>query len=374
MLNFFPRIYEGELLYSVISRYRLKAGIINKRALMKDLYGKEVTLNSVYFPVHIEALVNNMPPNIVINEKDIIENNTLFKIFSAFLDENRRKIVYNGMLNEEGFNAFQPLGLVGSKVLMKDKLFFCEKCTMEDIEGYGESYWRVIHQVPGVYTCSKHKVFLKESEVLSSNSRIEYICLDKNIKGKEIVDNFDFININLKYVDMIEELYKLELKSKNKEFFDAFFIDKLREKGFTSKNGSLKQNEIEEAFIEYYTQEYLMLMQSKVEKGNSWLRKFIRNSKKQKNILRHLLMIQFLGLTIEEVFNTEEIKGKEKYIYIPNPRLDRDTQRERWLQVLEDNPGLNKSEYKRIGKGLYSWLYKNDSEWFERITPKKVRK
>ena len=86
MLNFFPRIYEGELLYSIVSRYKLKAGIINKKALMKDLYGKEVTLNSIYFPVHIEALISNMPPNIVINEKDIIENNTLFKIFSAFLD------------------------------------------------------------------------------------------------------------------------------------------------------------------------------------------------------------------------------------------------------------------------------------------------
>ena len=173
---------------------------------------------------------------------------------------------------------------------------------------------------------------------------------------------------------MIEELYKLELKSKNKEFFDAFFIDKLREKGFTSKNGSLKQNEIEEAFIEYYTQEYLELMQSKVKKGNSWIRRFVRNSKKQKHILRHLLMIQFLGLTIEEVFNTEEVKGKERYIYIPNPRLDRDTQRERWLQVLKDNAGLNKSQYKKIGKGLYSWLYKNDNEWFEQVTPKKAKK
>ncbi len=374
MLNFFPRIYEGELLYSIVSRYKLKAGIINKKALMKDLYGKEVTLNSIYFPVHIEALISNMPPNIVINEKDIIENNTLFKIFSAFLDENRRKIVYNGMLNEEGFNAFQPLGLVGSKVLMKDKLFFCEKCVAEDISKYGESYWGVIHQVPGVYTCSKHKLFLKETEILSTNSRVEYSCLDENIRGKEIVDNFDFININLKYTNMVKDLYKLDLESKSKEFFDAFYIDKLREKGFASKNGSLKQNEIEEAFIEYYTQEYLELMQSKVKKGNSWIRRFVRNSKKQKHILRHLLMIQFLGLTIEEVFNTEEVKGKERYIYIPNPRLDRDTQRERWLQVLKDNAGLNKSQYKKIGKGLYSWLYKNDNEWFEQVTPKKAKK
>ena len=84
-------------------------------------------------------------------------------------------------------------------------------------------------------------------------------------------------------------------------------------------------------------------------------------------------MIQFLNLTIEEVFNTERVKGKGEYIYIPNPRLDRDVQRKRWIQVLKDNPGLSKSEYKRIGKGLYSWLYKNDNAWFERVTPKRIK-
>jgi hypothetical protein len=42
-------------------------------------------------------------------------------------------------------------------------------------------------------------------------------------------------------------------------------------------------------------------------------------------------------------------------------------QRERWLQVLRENPNLKKSEYKRIGKGLYSWLCKNDNEWFEKL-------
>lgn len=371
MVNFFPRVYEGELLYSAISRYRIKTGIVNKRALMKDLYSREVTLNSVYFPVHIEALISNMPPNILTNEKDIIENNTLFKMFTAFLDNKRKYIVFNGMLNQEKFNAFQPLGLVGSKILMKDKLYFCNECLKEDILKYGESYWRVIHQVPGVYICNKHKTLLIESEVLSSNSRVEYICLSENTRGEKLEESKNFMNINFKYVQMVEDLYKLDLKNRDKEFFDALYIDRLRERGFTSNNGSLRLKEIEEAFIEYYTKEYLEFIQSNVEVGNSWLRRFIRASKKQKHVLRHLLMIQFLDLTIEEVFNTEEVKGKEKYIYIPNPRLDRDVQRERWIQVLKDNPGLNKSEYKKIGKGLYSWLYKNDNEWFEKVTPKK---
>ena len=353
----------------------MKAGIVNKRALMKDLYGGEVTLNSVYFPVHIKRLVENMPVNALVNQKDIIEKNTLFKVFTAFLDNKRKNIVYNGMLDDEKFNAFQPLGLVGSKILMKDALFYCEKCIEEDIKKYGESYWRVIHQVPGVYYCGIHNIRLRESNVLSSKSRVNYICLNKDVRSENKLEvNNDFMNINLKYIDMVEDLYTLNLDNKNKEFFDKLYIDRLIEKGFTSKNGSIRLKELEEAFIEFYSQEYLIVMQSYIEIGNSWLRRFIRVTKKQKHMLRHLLMIQFLGLSIEEVFNTKEIKGKGEYIFIPNPRLDRDIQRKKWIQVLKNNPGLNKSQYKEIGKGLYSWLYKNDSEWFERVTPKKIYK
>lgn len=338
--------------------------------MSRDLYGEEVTLNSIYFPVHISKLVNNMPPSFLINEKDIIEKNTLYKVFTSFLDDDRKNNIYEGMLNRQKFNAFQPLGLVGSKVLMKDKLYFCEECMKEDLESYGESYWRVIHQVPGVYYCTKHERVLNYSNVLSSNSRVSYKILNENISAKEVNLNYDFMNINLKYVRMIEELYSSNFDSKNKEFFDALYIDRLRDRGYASKNGSIKLVELEEAFIDFYTQEYLILMQSYIEVGNSWLRRFIRTSKKQKHVLRHLLMIQFLGLNIEQVFNTKKVKGKEEYIYIPNPRLDREVQREKWLQVLKDNPGLNKSQYKKIGKGLYSWLYKNDNEWFEKITPK----
>lgn len=375
MFNFFPTIYDGELLYSAISRYQYKAGIVNKKALYKDIYKKVVSLNSIYFPVHIQSIVDNLPPTSTLKSQDMVERNTLFKIFTAFLSKEIKEQVYNGMLQEYKFNSYQSMGIISSKISMKDKLFFCDKCLKEDILELGESYWRVIHQVPGVYFCSKHKTKLFETNVLSSESRINLICLDEDIEYNPIVKISDkFMNINLKYINLVEDLYTLDFDNKEKEFFDDLYIDKLRNKGYTSKNGSIKLRELEEAFIEFYTQEYLELMQSRIEIGNSWLRRFIRTSKKNKHMLRHLLMIQFLGLSIEEVFNAKNIKGKGEYVYVPNPRLDLYEQRERWLLLLNENQGLNKSEYKKIGKGLYSWLYRNDNDWFNKVTPKTNKK
>lgn len=372
MVNFFPTIYEGELLYSTISRYKRMAGIVNKRAFYRDLYGQTVSLNNVYFSVRIDELVKNIGVYSSITSDKIIEKNTVFKIFTAFLNEEKSNKLRSGMKSSASFNPYGEIGLSGHKIKFPNNLIYCEKCFDEDLKRYGEVYLRVIHQIPGVLYCNKHKIPLIKSNILSSESRINYICLDEIERNNEKVVNYDkFKALNLKYIEMIEWIYKNNVPKKEKEFFNNVYIDKLREKGFTSSNGSIRVKELTEAIKEFYGEEYLKIMQSEITRENNWISKFIREGKKNKHVLRHLLMIQFLDLSIEKIFNTKETVGKKEYIYIPNPRLDRDIQRERWLQVLNDNPNLSKSEYKRIGKGLYSWLYKNDNEWFEKITPKK---
>lgn len=36
--------------------------------------------------------------------------------------------------------------------------FFCERCAQEDLEFHGRSYWRRLHQVPGLLSCAKHGI------------------------------------------------------------------------------------------------------------------------------------------------------------------------------------------------------------------------
>jgi len=74
------------------------------------------------------------------------------------------------------------------------------------------------------------------------------------------------------------------------------------------------------------------------------------------------------------MFNSaENITFKKSYYKkgIQVPKLNLDERKKQWLKIINKNPNLKKHEYKKIGKGLYSWLYKNDNEWFERITPKR---
>lgn len=374
MMNCFPTIYENELLYSCISRYRRMTGIVNKKALMNDLYNQNVSLNSIYFPVHCEHIINNLPINNKITVDNLIKENTLFRVFSSFINEEKALLVYKGMKNSERFSPYSKLGLVGTKIEMQNNLLYCPECINEDMKRYGESYWRVLHQVPGVFYCDKHKIPLIKSNICSNDSRIDFVCvedIDESMSTPAILDDKN-INLNLKYIRMVEYLLKNDVKRREKDFFNNIYIDKLRDRGLTSYNGNLHIKELEDAFISFYSNDYLRLMQSEIDinNENNWLRKFIRKSNKQKHVLRHLLMIQFLNINIEELFDMNEAEGKRKYIYVPNPRLDVYEQRRKWIEVLKEHPNLNKSEYKKIGKGLYSWLYKNDNEWFEESTQK----
>lgn len=45
-----------------------------------------------------------------------------------------------------------------------------------------------------------------------------------------------------------------------------------------------------------------------------------------------------------------------------------------WLPLLKENSGLPRCELKKIGKGIYSYIHKYDSEWYENVTPRIDRK
>lgn len=376
MMNCFPQIYEDELFYSIVARYKRMCGLISKRAVLNDLYNEAVTLESIYFPVHISRVVSNLPPSSKITSDYIIKNNTMFRLYTAFLSKEESLLIYKGMKESKAFNAMQSIGLTSSKIKMYSQLRYCSMCREEHInKTLGESYWSRLFQVPGVLFCPKHHIQLSNSKVFAGNSRVDYTCADQEIiLGEDVQDDISkFKDLNFKYIHMVEYLLNNDIDNKKLKYIIDFYIDRLRERGLASKGGSIDMDEFQSGFINYYGNEYLRLMQSEVDvnKETNWLRLFVRNNGKKRNSLRHLLMLQFLDVSIEEIFDETNIKGKLMAQVDFHPRLDRALKRKEWIKFLKDNPDKSKSELKRIAKGLYTWLYRNDREWFDEITPKR---
>ena len=378
MINFLPLIYEDELLYSVIARYRRMCGMVSKRALVKDLFGELYIINSSLFPQYIKAFVSNLPPTSRITTEELIKKHTLFPFYTAFLSEEKTKFIYELMENgSEGahLNIEKVIGLGGSKVKKNNYLRYCPMCYKQDMEQYGESYWRTTHQIVGSFYCSKHEILLKESSVLSTGSGIEFICADTEVcDEKLLLDHYatTIKKMNLNYTILAERLFLEDFSRKNLDEIVGFYIDRLRDKGLASVNGSLYINEVQHSFLSYYPDQYLRLMQSDFDpdRASNWLRLFIRSNNKNRSPLRHLLFLQFLEVDIDEFFNMGSIIGKKSISKQYTPSFSLNEKRNQWVKLLEENKDASRSQLKDIGKGLHTWIVRYDREWYEEVTPK----
>ncbi|MFS0752621.1 TnsD family Tn7-like transposition protein [Oceanobacillus sp. 1P07AA] len=378
MINFLPQIYENELFYSVLARYRRMCGMVSKRALIEDLFGRHIFVSSIYFPQYIDSFVKCLPPTSELTAIEIIKNHTMFPFYTSFLSKEKTDFLFNIMQN--GANGSKMtvekyIGFSNSKVRKPNYLRYCPLCYKEDLEVLGESYWRTNHQIAGVHYCSKHHLLLKQSSVLSTGSGIDFICADEQVCDVELLkDDYpdNIKQLNLKYVHNAELLLETNFPRKELKYIIEFYIDRLREKGLASNNGNLYMKDVQERFLLNYPMEYLNLMQSDIDPDSpsNWLRLFVRNNNKNRTPLRHLLFLQFLGIRMDYLFQNKEVIGKKSVSIQHNPIFDIQERREKWLQLIEENPNANRSQLKEKGKGLHTWICKYDWDWYDRVTPK----
>lgn len=382
MINFLPLIYQDELFFSIISRYKQMCGMESKRALEMDLFQiyKRMGRKSVLFPQNLITFVSNLPPTSKITVEEIINNNTMFPFYTAFLSNERTETMYRGMEKGFGNNIENLVGLAGGKVKSTNCLRYCPVCFEEDIEKLGESYWRRLPQVPGTLYCPIHQVLYKNSTVVITDSRNDFKCADEATCSIElVVDPFpsQFKELNLQYVENVSYILFQNKSRKELTFIINYYIDRLRERSLASNVGSLYIDRLLENFSSFYPSKYLELMQSSVneKQETNWLRLFIRNNKKNRSPLRHLLFLQFLNIEVKEFFECIEVIGKQTVSVNRTPLYSIEERRREWLKLIKENPTANRSELKRIAKGLHTWVFAYDREWYDEVTPKiKIKK
>lgn len=376
MMNCFPILYKDELFYSIAARYKRMCGIFNKKALYRDFCNTEEKQIFMYLPLHIKALIGNLPYGTKITESYIINNHTMYPYLTSFLPDDRAKTIYNEMLTGSRKNLLAYVGANSANSRFDKYLKYCNQCYNEDLNKLGESYWRRIHQIPGVLFCKKHKSRLIESDVPTNNNVNDYFCADDVINRGGVSLNaygpsFDFYELNTKYIKAVEYLLNNNVQRKENSFIMDFYIDKLRDKGLSSRNGVIYMKELLKEFKKFYPENYLYRMNSYYDNNdeNNWLRLFIRKDKKSKSLLRHILLIQFLGVDIKDVFEAKAIEHTKAVVVMNTPRLDIEERKEQWLKIIKENPGGTRRQLKDIGKGIYTYIYKYEKEWYHKVTP-----
>ncbi|MDF1511262.1 TnsD family transposase [Robertmurraya sp. DFI.2.37] len=318
MILQFVTPYPSEILYSVLGRYHIRSGNIFWKHTLEDLFGKRTISASIYLPSGIHSLVERLPENTTITERMLIENHTMFPFYSAFLD--KAESIYNGMLSDDGKAIYMQAGIMASAITQNKYFKFCPPCFKEDLHQYGELYWYRQHQLPGKLVCLKHGVWLEESNVPITHSNKHSFILPtpsncELTKGIPVADNL--LEEYKQFLSQADVLLSSIFKSNSFSYLTDFYRKHLIEAGYATFNGQVHQKKLFDAFRGYYSDELLKNINVGVKSTESWLASITRKHRKSFHPYYHILFLNFLGLSVNDVFQETSLEvescGKPKW-------------------------------------------------------------
>ncbi len=308
MMIFFPVPYEDELLYSVLGRYHIRSGNTSIKATLQDIFGETTVTAVADLPSHINRVIENMPIGNQYTADVLVDKHTLYSFYSAYLPSEEATKIKQFMIGDKGGSIYNKAGLMASAISFNQYFKFCPLCKKEDMEKYGELYWHRIHQIPGVLICPKHKVPLYDSQIsVRGFNKHEYrIPFPDVCKVNGEAPNYSD-KVLEQLINLSEDAYYLlnhRFPNRPLEWFREQYMNRLKKLGYANINGNVQQRELLTDFVDYYGDNLLIMLQSPVDINSeyNWLSELLRKKSKTTHPIRHLLLANFLNISIEDLF------------------------------------------------------------------------
>jgi len=309
MLGLMPRLYDDELVYSWLARYHLYAGNSGPKQTMKDLFGREQTIAVPDLPTNLQVLEQRMEHFSPLEAQSWLYEHTFFGYYTHFTDVATRQKTMNLMLHGGNTKVVHlMIGMMASAIKEKAVFQYCPACVAEDIKHYGETYWRMSHQLPGLLVCTKHQSFLQSSSVLfRPNNKHAYDAATlqscppvvKVTMPSVNQDSFDHL---VAISQGLEAVARIESQIGSMSVQQIYQIA-LKKHGFATVNGRVDQQFLAEQFQSFFGQSVLSMLQSEISPDNDWcwLKSLTRKHRKVFHPIRHILMMRFLGIDLADL-------------------------------------------------------------------------
>jgi len=150
------RPYPDEMVGSILSRACRQFGL-KPTPLLIALTGRRLIRHSLVVTNHA-----NIAEACGMSLEEFHLRHTIAMYAIAFVPEPYRNRLWQSALSGNGRSNFA--GMFGQGVSKWEvNLQYCPNCAVEDQRSFGESYWRRLHQIPGVTVCIQHRRALVKS-------------------------------------------------------------------------------------------------------------------------------------------------------------------------------------------------------------------
>jgi hypothetical protein len=206
-------------------------------------------------------------------------------------------------------------GIMASRIPGPAHLRYCPSCVEEDKGQAGEAYWHRLHQLGAVEICPLHDVFLETSNVSCRAGRkhLQFISIEQvtiSVTARHADPKNRDHRILLQVARDAEWLLEHPSIGVSLKALHGRFLRVLIERGFATHTGSIHVKKFLNEFSNFYSPVLLRLLNCELrgrdlEKSN-WLLRLARPPKHAQHPIYHMLLIQFLGCTVEEFFQLPE--------------------------------------------------------------------
>ncbi|WOC26260.1 TnsD family transposase [Pseudoalteromonas sp. N1230-9] len=361
-----PVPYPDELLYSVIARYGVYAGITSPKQLLDEVFQNRKIIASVAFQGHLSQISAHYQGNADLTPYKLLQGHTLFSLYSSFVHPNIAAQAKHELLTDCRHSAEVQLGKAASKVKSPHYLRYCPFCVTAQVEQYGEPFWTRRWQLPGLSVCAEHGAQLINSPILISEAhRHQFTALSPNVLLHSTP------NLTNSKISMItayaQQLLNLAERLIHPAQWSYFYQDLAYQLGFVRGKHVLHEL-IANLVLGYWGSHTLSSFGIAVSKEDTnWLTCLFRKHRKSFSYLQHLLIWQACyeqKLDIANILSTASALPHTPYEDIPistEPVVVDQTRRRKWQRVVAKF-GVQGARTKGFA-GLYTWLYRHDNTW-----------
>lgn len=236
-INYFPTLYEDELLYSVLARYHIHSGNISYTQTASLLFENPRTSPLIEF---IPKLTDNALSHLTKQKTmyAIIMEHTLFPYYGRFLPQPKRQEALEA-LHQMKVNV-RYLIEMPRNTARASSLRYCPLCCKEDRLHHGETYWHRSHQLANINICPKHHCYLHDSSVKICGSMCSLIPAEQFCTSDIVTPCSDFES-NL--ADYILSVFHSEIDMTNETPIGDFLQYKLIGTPYLHKLGTIRYSQ-----------------------------------------------------------------------------------------------------------------------------------
>lgn len=302
MLAYFPTVYPGELLYSVLARYHQHVGLPGPMHTLDALFGNRKVIATFDLPGHLQSLVDRIPPERELGVAYAIKKLTLFPYFTAFEPPELQDKVFSAMSSGTIDGLHVRLGLSAFRVGRNQRFRFCRECVLEMAATCGELWWRRDHQLPGVLVCPIHACLLQESRVsVHQFSRHEFVaatsenCPSHAQPAVSAVDQVCLTHLH-RLAQRSADLLINPPDGRTMSGWTMFYRSKMLEVGLAKSASTMHQRNFEIEFRNFYgrTLNLLPSVMDGDDFSGDWLASMVRKHRKANHPFLHILVQDFL--------------------------------------------------------------------------------